>query len=145
MKVKVKILLKDRRVLPQYMSAGASGFDLRAWIEKPVTINPGRWALIPTGIHLEIPEGFEVQVRPRSGLATKGITVLNTPGTIDSDYRGEVKVILINLSHEPYTVKPGERIAQAVLAKVYKADFELAEELTRTERGEGGFGSTGRS
>ncbi|BAT71121.1 dUTP pyrophosphatase [Thermosulfidibacter takaii ABI70S6] len=142
MRVKVKIKKAEGVEVPQYMSEGASGFDLKAHLENPVTLNPGEWALIPTGIHLEIPSGFEVQVRPRSGLASKGITVLNTPGTIDSDYRGEIKIILVNLSKEPFTIGNGMRIAQGVLCRVYKADFVEAD-LSPTNRGKGGFGSTG--
>ncbi len=126
------------------MSTGASGFDLFAHLETPLTIPPKGWGMIPTGIRLEVPNGFEVQIRPRSGLASRGITVLNTPGTVDSDYRGEVKVILANLSEEPFTVHPGDRIAQGVVCRVYRATFVEAE-LSPTERGSSGFGSTGKS
>ncbi len=142
MRVKVKLVTKDKELLPEYMSEGASGFDLKAAIEKPLIIEPGSWALIPTGVAFEIPEGFEIQIRPRSGLANQGVTVLNAPGTVDADYRGEVKVILINLSPRPLTVKPKQRIAQGVLCRVYKADF-IEAPLSPTKRGEGGFGSTG--
>lgn len=142
MKVKVKVEARGKR--PEYMSKGASGFDISANIKEPITLEPGQWALIPTGLRMEVPEGFEVQIRPRSGLASKGITILNSPGTIDSDYRGEIKVILINLSSEPFSVEPGMRIAQGVLCRIYRADF-AEENLSPTERGEGGFGSTGVS
>jgi len=142
--LRVKIKIKARRpdLIPAYMSEGASGFDVKADLEAPMIIEPGRIALIPTGLSFEIPEGFEIQIRPRSGLALKGITVLNSPGTVDSDYRGEVKVILANLSDEPFTVEPGMRIAQGVLVRVYRAEFVEAEP-TPTDRGAGGFGSTG--
>jgi dUTP pyrophosphatase len=132
--------------MPLYHSEGSSGADLRADIPEGeiMAIQPGRWQLIPTGLRLEIPPGFEAQVRPRSGLtATHGVTVLNTPGTIDSDYRGEIQVILINLGPEPYVVKRGLRIAQIVFAPVVQADFQLQNTLNLSERGEGGFGSTG--
>ena len=142
MKVKVKVEARGKR--PEYMSKGASGFDISANIKEPITLEPGQWALIPTGLRMEVPKGFEVQIRPRSGLASKGITILNSPGTIDSDYRGEIKVILINLSSEPFSVEPGMRIAQGVLCRIYRADF-AEENLSPTERGEGGFGSTGVS
>lgn len=130
--------------VPVYSSASASGADLKADIDKEVTIGPGERALIPTGIFLDIPDGFEAQVRPRSGLAIKhGITVLNTPGTIDSDYRGEIRIILINLSRDAYTITKGERIAQLVFSPVIQAEFIEKKDLSVTERGEGGFGSTG--
>ncbi len=130
--------------VPVYSSASASGADLKADIYKEVTIRPGERALIPTGIFLDIPDGFEAQVRPRSGLAIKhGITVLNTPGTIDSDYRGEIRIILINLSRDTYTITKGERIAQLVFSPVIQAEFIEKKDLSVTERGEGGFGSTG--
>jgi dUTP pyrophosphatase len=133
-------------LLPRYHSRGSSGADLHADIPegKTVTIRPGRWELVPTGLRLEIPPGYEAQVRPRSGLsASHGVTVLNTPGTIDSDYRGEIRVILINLGREPFEVARGLRIAQLVFTPVVQADFRLQESLSRSERGEGGFGSTG--
>lgn len=133
-------------LIPRYQSAGSSGADLHADIpeQQPITIAPGRWERIPTGLRLEIPEGYEAQVRPRSGLSsTHGVTILNAPGTIDSDYRGEVQVILINLGSEPFEVKRGTRIAQIVFAPVVQADFHLQRTLSRSERGEGGFGSTG--
>ena len=129
---------------PTYATSGSAGADLRACVDRPVVIAPGERSAVPTGVWLEIPPGYEGQVRPRSGLAARhGITVLNAPGTIDSDYRGEVRVIMINLSDEPYTVRPGDRIAQLVIASVQQATFMPAE-LTESDRGEGGFGSTGR-
>ena len=129
---------------PVYSSESASGADLKADIDQNIVIPPGAVELISTGMYLEIPEGFEGQVRPRSGLAIRsGITVLNTPGTIDSDYRGEVKVILINLGKDDFTVKRGDRIAQLVFTPIVRAQFEHSEELTESERGAGGFGSTG--
>ena len=132
--------------LPAYQSQGASGFDVRAQINETLTLNPGERAMIPTGLSFEIPLGYEIQSRPRSGWAAReGLTVLNTPGTIDADYRGEVKIILINLGKEPVTVKDQDRIAQLVIAPVILGDFKLVEELGETERGAGGFGSTGRS
>ena len=133
-------------LIPRYQSTGSSGADLHADIpeQQPITIAPGRWERIPTGLRLEIPEGYEAQVRPRSGLSsTHGVTILNAPGTIDSDYRGEVQVILINLGSDPFEVKRGTRIAQIVFAPVVQADFNLQRTLSRSERGEGGFGSTG--
>lgn len=144
--VKIKRLENFRGDLPQYQSLGASGFDVRAQLAGPVVLNPGERALIPTGLSFEIPVGFEIQARPRSGLAAKnGLTVLNTPGTIDADYRGEVKIILINLSQESVVINDQERCAQLVLAPVYQAQFELVNDLSETERGIGGFGSTGRA
>ncbi len=143
----MRILLKVEEgvQLPQYETEGASGLDVRAYLKDgAVTIQPGEYKMIPTGIKMDIPVGYEVQVRPRSGLAAKhGVTVLNSPGTIDSDYRGEVKVILINHGKEAFVVNSGERIAQFVISKVIQADFVLSDELSESERGEGGFGSTG--
>ena len=141
----MKIRLKSLSgVLPQYETAGAAGMDIRAYLDDPVTINPGERALVPTGLFMEIPEGYEVQIRARSGLAIKkGIGLVNGIGTIDSDYRGEVKVPLINWGQEPFTVSNGERIAQMVAAAYIKAEIEPAEELSETERGAGGFGHTG--
>jgi len=142
--MKVKIINKSQFPLPAYATAGSAGVDLKANIASDLTLRPLSRALVPTGLFLEIPEGYECQIRPRSGLAAKhGITVLNTPGTIDSDYRGEVKVILVNLSDQPFVVKPGERIAQAVFAKVERIELVEVESLSETNRGEGGFGSTG--
>ena len=133
--------------LPAYQSAGAAGVDLAAAVEDgaPVTIAPGAREMVPTGLSIELPEGYEAQVRPRSGLAAKhGVTVLNSPGTIDADYRGEVKVILINLGDEPFTVARGERIAQMVVQPVVRVAWEEADALSSSARGEGGFGSSGR-
>lgn len=140
----VKVVNKGRNALPQYATIASAGMDVRASLEAPVRLAPLQRAMIPTGLYLEIPVGYEMQVRPRSGLAAKkGITVLNTPGTIDADYRGEVNVILVNLSDQEFIVEPGERIAQLVLAKHEKIDWEEVSVLAETERGEGGFGSTG--
>lgn len=131
-------------VLPSYQTAGAAGADLCACLPEPVVLAPSQRALIPTGLSFAIPSGYEIQVRPRSGLAAKhGVTVLNSPGTIDSDYRGEVKVILINLGTEDFTIAPGDRIAQMVVAPVEQTQFQVVEALSATERGQGGFGSTG--
>lgn len=133
--------------LPAYETEGAAGLDLRAAVpdDAPVTLAPGEWTLVPTGLAMALPLGFEAQVRPRSGLAAKhGVTCLNSPGTIDSDYRGEVKVILINHGREPFVIRRGERIAQMIIAPVVQAAFELADSLDDTARGAGGFGSTGR-
>ncbi|WAM30552.1 dUTP diphosphatase [Caldicellulosiruptor naganoensis] len=130
--------------LPQYVSSGSAGMDLFACVEEEMVINPGEIKLIRTGIYIELPDGYEAQIRPRSGLALKyGITVLNSPGTIDSDYRGEIGVILINLGREPFVLKRGDRIAQMVICKYEKVEIEEAQELSETERGDGGFGSTG--
>lgn len=143
-KVKVKCLSNFKGELPAYQTSLASGFDVRAQISEHLTIYPGERALIPTGLSFEIPPGFEIQCRPRSGLAAKqGISVLNTPGTIDADYRGEAKVILVNLGQEPVEIKDQDRIAQFVLCPVVQADFELVENLQDSVRGAGGFGSTG--
>ena len=132
--------------LPSYQTAGAAGADLHAALAEPVTLAPGERRLIPTGLTLAIPEGYEAQVRPRSGLALRhGIGMVNTPGTIDSDYRGPVGVILVNLGAEPFVVEPLARIAQMVIAPVTRAEFTLSEDLGATERGSGGFGSTGTS
>ncbi len=131
--------------LPRYMSAGAAGVELASAADAPIELAPGARVAVPTGLALEIPAGFEGQVRPRSGLAARaGITVLNAPGTIDSDYRGEVLVLIVNLGTEPYRVEPGERIAQLVVAPVVQVDIEESEALPETARGEGGFGHTGR-
>lgn len=130
--------------LPAYATNGAAGADIRAALEEPLTLAPGARALVPTGLSFEIPAGYEVQVRPRSGLAAKhGVTVLNTPGTIDSDYRGEVKIILVNLGADPFRVARGDRIAQMVVAPVVQAEFGERKSLAVSERGDGGFGSTG--
>ena len=142
--IKIKIVNKGNQPLPEYATPQSAGVDLRANIDEPVELKPLSRALIPTGLHIALPEGYEAQIRPRSGLAIKkGITCLNTPGTIDADYRGDVGVILINLSAETFIVNPGERIAQMIINKFKQAEFELVEELDETERGEGGFGHTG--
>jgi len=142
-KIQIK-KLSNEVMTPKYETLGSSGMDLAAYIEQDVVINSGDKALVPIGFSLSIPQGYEVQIRPRSGLAAKkGITVLNTPGTIDADYRGEIKVILINLSKDKFTIKNGERIAQMVVCPVEKVSLEEVEELSQTNRGTGGFGSTG--
>jgi len=144
--VSVRRLRPSAGELPQYATTQAAGMDLRAALDAPVDLAPGKRALIPTGIAFALPPGFEAQVRPRSGLALKhGITVLNSPGTIDADYRGEVAVVLVNLGEEPFRIAPGERIAQVVFAKVESATWVEVEELPPTDRGAGGYGSTGRS
>lgn len=144
-KIKIEILKENNATLPQYMSDLAAGADLFACLDQEVAIAPHERKLIPTGIKMSIPKGYEVELRPRSGLALKqGITLANSPGTIDADYRGEVKVILVNLSNETYSIKPMERIAQMLVKKVYKAEFEEVEELEETQRGSGGFGHTGK-
>ena len=143
-KIEVKMVAQKGAVVPSYKTDGAAGADVCAFLTEPVTIAPGSFAMIPTGLFFEIPQGYEIQVRPRSGLAAKnGITVLNTPGTIDSDYRGELKIILINLGSSAFVVNNGERIAQIIVSPVTVADFKLTDSLSDTERGEKGFGSTG--
>ena len=143
--MKVKIVNKSAYPTPSYATEKSAGMDLKADIKEPVTLGPLERALIPTGLYIALPDGTEAQVRPRSGLAAKhGISVLNAPGTIDADYRGEVKVILVNLSNEPFVVNPGERIAQMVVAQYAKVEWEEVEILDETLRGDGGFGSTGR-
>ncbi len=145
MEVEVKIINKSHHPLPFYATEHAAGMDLRAFLNEPVVLKPMERKLIPTGIYMALPEGYEAQVRPRSGLAVKkGVTVLNSPGTIDADYRGEVKVILINLSQEDYIVEDGERIAQMVVAPVAKVKWKETDVLDETSRGAGGFGSTGK-
>lgn len=140
----IKIINKSLHDLPHYETDASAGMDLRANISEAVTLEPLGRAIIKTGLFIELPVGIEAQVRPRSGLAAKkGITVLNAPGTIDADYRGEVGVILVNLSSESYTIENGERIAQLVIARHERAEWEKVEELSQTDRGEGGFGSTG--
>ena len=142
--LKVKINNRGRQPLPTYATALSAGMDLRANIEEDITLLPLQRQLVPTGLHIALPEDYEAQIRPRSGLALKhGITVLNTPGTVDADYRGEIMVLLVNFSNEPFTVKDGERIAQMVIAKHEKVDFELVDTLDETERGTGGYGHTG--
>ena len=143
---KIDILLKNEsnNPTPDYATAGSSGADIRAFVESPITISPGERILVPTGIFTEIPIGYEIQVRPRSGLAFKnGITCLNTPGTIDADYRGEIKVLLINLGQENFVINSGDRIAQLVVASVTSATYKLSSELNQSDRGAGGFGHTG--
>lgn len=142
--IKIKIVNKGKQPLPQYATAGSVGMDLRANIDEPIVIGSLERELIPTGLHIALPEGYEAQIRPRSGLALKqGITCLNTPGTIDSDYRGEIGVILVNLSKKDVTINPGDRIAQMVINKTEFGEFEVVATLDETERGEGGFGHTG--
>ncbi|WP_022930880.1 dUTP diphosphatase [Treponema bryantii] len=142
--VNIKCVASKGAVIPEYKTSGAAGADLCALLDAPLTIPAGSYAMVPTGLFFEIPEGYEVQVRPRSGLAAKyGVTVLNTPGTIDSDYRGEIKIILINLGGSDFTINSGDRIAQMVVAPVTQASFSLTQSLSETERGTGGFGSTG--
>jgi dUTP pyrophosphatase len=143
--MKVAIINKSNNALPSYETSASAGLDIRAFIEEKLTLSPGERKLIKTGLFLEIPEGYEAQVRPRSGLALKnGITVLNSPGTIDADYRGEIGVILINHSSENFEINSGDRIAQLVFAKVEQAVWFETESLNETERGHGGFGSTGK-
>lgn len=143
--IAINIVNKSSNELPSYATSGSAGMDLRANLEEPITLQPLERKLIPTGLFIELPSGFEAQVRPRSGLAIKqGITCLNTPGTIDSDYRGEIKIILINLSNETQQLRHGDRIAQMVISRVEQASFNLQETLNETVRGEGGFGHTGK-
>lgn len=143
-KVYVFCTVSNNAVVPSYQTEGAAGADVCACIEQDIILEPGKRTLVPTGLCMEIPAGYEIQVRPRSGLAVKhGITCLNTPGTIDSDYRGEVKVLLINLGDQPFVIKNGDRIAQLVVAPVTQAEFSKVEILSDTVRGSGGFGSTG--
>ena len=145
MSTTVKIVNKSPHALPAYATAGSSGVDIRAHLEQPIVIAPLERVLVPTGLFFEMPEHLEAQVRPRSGLAIKqGLTCLNTPGTIDADYRGEVKVILINLSNEAQTIQDGDRIAQVVFQQVEKVVFEQVDQLNETVRGAGGFGHTGK-
>ena len=142
--MEIRVINKGRQPLPEYATAQSAGLDLRANIEEAIVLNPMERKLVGTGLFMALPPGYEAQVRPRSGLALKhGITVLNRPGTIDADYRGELKVLLVNLSNEPFVVNEGERIAQLVIAKHEKAEFKLVEELDDTERGAGGYGHTG--
>lgn len=140
----IKVINKSKHALPGYATAAAAGLDLRADLGQPITLKPLERALIPTGLFIELPVGFEAQVRPRSGLAAKhGITVLNSPGTIDADYRGEIKVIAVNLSNTDFRIEDGERVAQLVVAKHEQVEWIAAEELSDTSRGAGGFGHTG--
>lgn len=143
--MKVQIVNRSAYPTPAYATEKSAGMDLKANIAEPVTLGPLDRAMIPTGLFIALPDGTEAQVRPRSGLAAKhGISVLNAPGTVDADYRGEIKVILVNLSNEPFVVDPGERIAQLVVARYEKVEWDEVEVLDETERGAGGFGSTGR-
>lgn len=140
----VKIINQSKHALPQYETKGSAGMDLRANIEASITIKPLERAMVATGLSIALPDGYEAQVRPRSGLAAKkGVTVINTPGTIDADYRGEIKVILVNLSNEDFVIKDGERVAQMVITKFDQISWEPTDSLEETERGTGGFGSTG--
>nr|WP_314697614.1 dUTP diphosphatase [uncultured Prevotella sp.] len=140
----IKVINKGHQQLPAYATSQSAGMDLRANIDAPIILQPMERRLVPTGLYIALPEGFEAQVRPRSGLALKhGLTVLNSPGTIDADYRGEIMVLLINFSNEPFTINDGERIAQMVVARHEQAEFVEVEVLDETERGEGGYGHTG--
>ncbi|MBS1626168.1 MAG: dUTP diphosphatase [Bacteroidetes bacterium] len=143
--MQVRIINKSNNPLPAYETAGSAGMDLRAYIDADITVKAGARLLVPTGIHIELPDGYEAQIRPRSGMAFKhGISLPNTPATIDSDYRGEVKVAVINLSQEDFVIKSGDRIAQMVIAKYERVQWETTEELSETQRGHGGFGHTGK-
>ena len=142
--LKINAINRGRQPMPTYATSQSAGMDLRANLEEPVVLHPMERRLIPTGLHIALPEGYEAQVRPRSGLALKhGLTVLNAPGTIDADYRGEIGVVLINLSQEDFTINDGARIAQLVVARYEQVEFSLVETLDETERGEGGYGHTG--
>lgn len=142
--VKIKVVNKGHQQLPAYATEQSAGMDLRANIDSPITLRPKERRLVPTGLHIALPAGYEAQVRPRSGLALKhGITVLNTPGTIDADYRGEVMVLLVNFSNEDFVINDGERIAQMIIARHEQGEFVEVGELDETERGEGGYGHTG--
>ena len=142
--MKIQIINKSKHALPGYATSCSAGMDLRANLDEPIVLKPLQRCLVPTGLYIALPEGYEAQIRPRSGLALKkGITLLNTPGTIDADYRGEIGVILVNLSTEEFTVEDGERIAQMVIARYEQAEWQEVEVLDETERGEGGFGHTG--
>lgn len=143
--MKIEVVNKSKHALPEHKTVGSAGVDLRANLDEPILLQPGEFTLVKTGLFMAVPDGYEAQVRPRSGLALKhGVTVLNTPGTIDADYRGEVGVILINHSKEPFTINDGERIAQLVIARHETIDWQEVNELPETHRGEGGFGSTGK-
>lgn len=145
MSIQIKIINKSSNTLPSYSTPLSAGLDLRAFLDGDIILKPLQRVLINTGLFIELPQGFEAQIRPRSGLAFKhGITVLNSPGTIDADYRGEIKVILVNLSNDDFLIKTGERICQMVIAKHEDAEFELVDELQATDRGDGGFGHTGK-
>ncbi len=143
--MKIRIVNKSEHNLPAYETLLSAGMDIRASLQEPVTLKTLERALIPTGLFIELPEGYEAQIRPRSGLAAKwGITILNSPGTIDADYRGEIKIIVVNLSNEPFTISNGDRIAQMVIARHEKADWILSDQLNESSRGAGGFGHTGK-
>ena len=143
--MKVKVVNSSAFALPEYQTPLSAGLDIRANLAESITLSPLERAMVPTGLFVELPEGYEMQIRPRSGLAAKhGITVLNSPGTIDADYRGEIKVILVNLSNTPFTIEPGERIAQMIVARYDQVEWQAVESLSETERGAGGFGSTGK-
>ncbi|GAB4193657.1 MAG: dUTP diphosphatase [Thermoflexibacter sp.] len=140
----VKVINQSNNPLPQYQTAHSAGLDLMAFIPEPITLKPLQRALIPTGLYIELPPGYEAQIRPRSGLAFKnGISIVNAPGTIDADYRGEIKVLLVNLSDQDFTIENGLRVAQMIVAKYERITWESVSELTETERGTGGYGSTG--
>ena len=144
--ISINIINRSKNDLPKYETSQSAGVDLRADIEEEITLNPLERKLIGTGLFIALPKGFEAQIRPRSGMAYKhGLTVLNTPGTIDADYRGEIKVLMVNISNEAYSVKPAERLAQMVIAQHEQADWKQVEVLDETERGAGGFGSTGKN
>ncbi len=143
--MKIKIVNKSKHPLPSYSTMLSSGMDLRANLDKPIILSPGERILVPTGLYVSIPPGYEAQIRPRSGLALKkGITLMNTPGTIDADYRGEIGIIMVNLSQEDFVINDGERIAQMIVARYETVEWESCEELDETERGSGGFGHTGK-
>ncbi|MDG1252799.1 MAG: dUTP diphosphatase [Schleiferiaceae bacterium] len=143
--MKISVINRSNNPLPEFATTGSAGMDLRAHLDSVITLSPGERRLIPTGLHLALPPGWEAQVRPRSGLAYKhGVTVLNSPGTIDADYRGDVGVILINHGHEPFDVAPGDRIAQLVVARYERFDWQTVENLDETQRGDGGFGHSGK-
>lgn len=143
--MEVKIVNKSPFKLPEYATIHSAGMDMRANLTESMVIQPLQRVMVPTGVHIQLPDGFEAQIRPRSGLAAKhGIGIVNSPGTIDADYRGEIKIILVNLSNEPFTLNPGERVAQMVIARYEKAVWKECDSLEESERGEGGFGSTGR-
>lgn len=145
MLMKIKVINNSPHALPQYETPASAGMDIRAFLSEPIVLKSLERALIPTGLFIELPVGYEAQIRPRSGLAAKhGITVLNTPGTIDADYRGEIKIILVNLSHEAFEISNGERIAQMIISTHVQAQLELTEILSETNRGTGGFGHTGK-
>jgi len=145
MEIQINVVNKSRHSLPQYETLMSAGMDVRANLDIPLTIKPLERTLVPTGLFISLPEGYEMQIRPRSGLAAKnGITVLNAPGTIDADYRGEIKVILVNLSENDFVINDGERIAQMVVARHERAQWNVVEELDETQRGAGGFGHTGK-